>query len=144
MHPHGKILIVDDDANSRDGLASLLVGQGCAVATASDGRQALEEFVRFQPDLVLLDVRMPNLDGLEVCRRLKAKPESRLTPVVLITAMGDTEDRVKGLEAGADEFLGKPLEIGVLQARIRSLLDLKAYTDELERGDRALRAGAKH
>ncbi len=98
----GTILVVDDNATNRTLLEELLSAQGYKVITAADGQQALRQFARVKPDLVLLDVMMPDLDGFEVCRRLKNNAETRLTPVVLVTALSATEDRVRGIEAGAD------------------------------------------
>src|ERR1035437_3723203 len=129
----GKILIVDDDAANRNLMGEFLRVHGYEVIMAGDGQTALEQFEQSQPDLVLLDVIMPRVGGLEVCSRLKADPDSRLTPVVLVTGLSATEDRVRGLEVGADDFLTKPLDSSVLLARIRSLVSLKSYTDELER-----------
>jgi len=134
----GKILIVDDETANRMLLEELLRSRGYEVVGAGDGQAALEEFARAQPDLVLLDVMMPRIDGLEVCSQLKSSPESRLTPVVLVTGLSATEDRVRGLEAGADDFLSKPFDRSELLARVRSLLSLKAYTDELERAEAVL------
>jgi two-component system, cell cycle response regulator len=101
----GKILVVDDDAVNRELLEEFLRAEGLEVVTASDGRSSLEEFARTKPDMVLLDVSMPLVDGFEVCRRLKSNSETRLTPVVLVTALSATEDRVRGIQAGADGFL---------------------------------------
>jgi putative two-component system response regulator len=129
----GKILIVDDDAANRNLMGELLRVHGYEVIMAGDGQTALEQFEQSRPDLVLLDVMMPRVGGLEVCSRLKADPDSRLTPVVLVTGLSATEDRVRGLEVGANDFLTKPLDSSVLLARIRSLVSLKSYTDELER-----------
>lgn len=129
----GKILIVDDDAANRNLMGEFLRVHGYEVIMAGDGQTALEQFEQSQPDLVLLDVIMPRVGGLEVCSRLKADPDSRLTPVVLVTGLSATEDRVRGLEVGADDFLTKPLDSSELLARIRSLVSLKSYTDELER-----------
>src|SRR5207253_6109374 len=132
------ILIADDHEASLAGLQGLLSLEGFRVVTARDGEAALEEFGRLRPDLVLLDVRMPKLNGIEVCRRLKSNPDTRLVPVVLITGMTATEDRVAGIEAGADDFLTKPVDREQLTARVRSLLRQKAYTDELERAESVL------
>jgi len=134
---------VDDNAAVRELLAELLRTQGLTVITASTGLAGLEEFARHWPDLVLLDVVMPDLDGFEVCRRLKRDPETRLTPVVLVTGLSVTEDRVRGIEAGADDFLSKPVDRNELFARVRSLLSIKAYTDELERAESVLFALAR-
>lgn len=133
-----KILIVDDDPDIREFLAELMRVQGHQVVTAPDGIAGLEEFERQQPDLVLMDVQMPRLGGLEVCRRLKQNPDTRLTPVILITVLTAVEDRIKGIEAGADDFLNKPVDRNELYARVRALLNLKAYTDELERAESVL------
>ena len=139
----GTILIVDDDASYRKLMVGLLRAQGFEVFAASDGEDALVEFAHHEPDLVLMDVDMPRLNGFEVCRRLKQHPETRLTPVVLVTGMAATEDRIRGLEAGADDFLSKPVDRNELLARVRSLLNLKAYTDELERAESVLFALAR-
>src|SRR5581483_8096633 len=132
------ILVVDDDSANCELFKSLLQDSGYEVVVASDGRRSLEEFARSRPDLVLLDVQMPVVNGFEVCRRLKCHPESRLVPVVLVTGLAATEDRVQGLEAGADDFLTKPVERSELLARVRSLLSRKAFTDELERAESVL------
>ena len=139
----GTILIADDHESSRVGLEGLLSLEGYNVVTASDGENALAEFKRIQPDLLLLDVNMPRLSGMEVCRRLKNNPETFLVPIVLITALTAIEDRVAGIEAGADDFLTKPVEREQLLARVRSLLRQKAYTDELERAESVLFALAR-
>ncbi len=118
----GKILVVDDDATNRELLQEFLVAEGLEVVTAPDGRSSLEAFARLEPDLVLLDVNMPFVDGFEVCRRLKSNPETRLTPVVLVTALSATDDRVRGIKVGADGFLSKPVDHSELLAHVRSLL----------------------
>jgi putative two-component system response regulator len=128
----GKVLIVDDeDANIA--VVSRLMGRlGYATATAADGEAALAAVIRERPDVVLLDVNMPRLDGFEVCRRLKDNPATRLIPVVLITGLSAIEDRVRGIDAGADDVLSKPFIPLELEARVRSLARLKRYTDELD------------
>ena len=137
------ILIVDDDAAFRKLLAELLRAKGYEVVAVGDGEEALAECACRQPDVVLLDVEMPRLDGFEVCRRLKQHPETRLTPVVLVTALAAIEDRILGIEAGADDFLSKPVDRNELLARVRSLVSLKAYTDELERAESVVFALAR-
>ncbi len=134
----GKILIVDDDESIRDVLRELLHREGYELALAEDGEEALRLFQSSQPDLVLLDVVMPRKNGFEVCRSLKSHPESRLVPVVLITGLAQVEDRVRGLECGADDLLIKPFDRTELLVRVRSLLNMKAYIDELEQAADAL------
>jgi putative two-component system response regulator len=132
------VLVVDDDPANRELLENILSQTGFNVALAEDGIAALVEFERTSPDLVLLDVQMPKLDGFEVCRKLKSNSRTRLTPVVLVTALSAVQDRVHGLEAGADDFLIKPVDRSELLARVRSLLSLKAFTDELEQAETVL------
>jgi putative two-component system response regulator len=135
---NGKILIVDDESSARFALELLLRREGFDVREVHDGKSALTECAIFRPDLILLDVVMPGMDGFEVCRQIKSTPETRLTPVVLITGLSATEDRIKGINAGADDFLSKPLDFSELLARTRSLLRLKQYTDELENAETVL------
>ena len=139
----GPILVADDSPANLEVLEDILSVEGYAVVTATNGREALDEFKRCQPDLVLLDVKMPYLDGFEVCRLLKGNAETRLVPVVLVTGLSDTEDRVRGIESGADDLLRKPIDRNELLARVRSLLSLKAHTDELERAESVLFALAR-
>jgi putative two-component system response regulator len=128
----GTILVVDDiEANARL-LERLLTADGYRVLFAHDGHQALERVREDHPDLVLLDVVMPGLDGFETCRMLKADPDTRLVPVVLVTALQSRRDRVRGLEVGADDFLSRPVNTSELSARVRSLLRIKRFTDELD------------
>jgi putative two-component system response regulator len=131
----GKILIVDDESAARAALEALLRREGFDVRDASDGPSALAECATFRPDLILLDILMPGINGFEVCRRIKATPETRLTPVVLITGLSVTVDQIEGIHAGDDDFLSKPIDINELLARTRSLLRLKQYTDELENAE---------
>jgi putative two-component system response regulator len=125
----GKILVVDDESANVEVFSRLMTRLGYEVLTASNGEMALELVARDRPDLVLLDVNMPGIDGFEVCRRLKEAPGTRLIPVVLITALTASEDRIRGIEAGADDFLAKPPVVAELEARVRSLVRLKRYTD---------------
>jgi putative two-component system response regulator len=133
-----RILVVDDESAARIALATLLRREGYEVSHASDGAAALAECATFRPDLILLDIVMPGMDGFEVCRRIKATPETRLTPVVLITGLSETEDRINGINSGADDFLSKPIDFNELLARARSLLRLKQFTDELENAEGVL------
>ena len=133
-----KVLVVDDEADARVPLVMLLRREGFEVRDASDGESALAECASFRPDLILLDILMPGMNGFEVCRRIKATPETRLTPVVLITGLSGTEERIKGINAGADDFLSKPIDFNELLARTRSLLRLKQFTDELEHAESVL------
>lgn len=142
-HSNGTILVADDRAINCEYLERLLGWEGFTVVTAPDGVAAIEQFNRHQPDLVMLDVIMPYLNGFEVCRQIKSNKATALTPVILVTALSDTEDRVKGIEAGADDFLTKPVDRSELLARVRSLMKLKARTDELERAESVLFALAQ-
>src|ERR1700677_1367070 len=127
----GRILVVDDiEANVRL-LQAKLSAEYYDVLTASDGVTALAIAAEERPDLVLLDVMMPGMDGFEVCRRLKEDPATRHIPVVLVTALDGRADRITGLEAGADEFLTKPIDDILLFARVKSLTRLKLVIDEL-------------
>jgi putative two-component system response regulator len=137
------VLVIDDDPVNRELMLELLEAEGIPATAAADGRMGLLEFARVRPDLVLLDVQMPGVDGFDVCRRLKANPETRLTPIVLVTALSATQDRILGLQAGADDFLSKPVDRSELLARVRSLLSLKSFTDELERAEAVLFALAR-
>jgi len=134
----GRVLIVDDDPEVRRVLARMLQPEGYEIFEAGDGEEGLAQAEVHRPDVILLDVLMPNLNGFEACKRLKAKEEFRLTPVVLITGLSDVRDRVAGILAGADDFLSKPFEQTELKARVSSLLRLKRYTDDLERAERVV------
>jgi adenylate cyclase len=120
-----KILIVDDTAHNVKMLADLLAAKGYAIVTAASGQEGLEKVEAEQPDLVLLDVMMPGMDGYEVCRRIRANPEYGILPVVMVTALDPARERIKGLDAGADDFLTKPVNMAELIARVRSLLRIK-------------------
>ena len=128
----GRIVVVDDCPTNLLLLERVLTHEGHVVLSASNGEQALDLVAREHPDLVLMDVMMPRQDGFETCRVLKRQASTRLIPVVLVTALHDSHNKLRGLEAGADDFLAKPVNAPELCARVRSLLRLKRYTDDLE------------
>jgi putative two-component system response regulator len=132
------ILVVDDIPLNRQFLKDELEDEGYLVSTAEDGEQALAIVADNPPDLILLDVMMPKLDGFEVCRRLKSDERTILIPVVMVTALTATQERIKGIEVGADDFLSKPHNRLELLTRVRSLLKLKRHTDELENAETVL------
>lgn len=128
------VLVVDDEAGNRQILSRLLTRHGFAVDTADDGQAALD-YIREAsrlPDLILLDVMMPGLDGFAVCRALKQQPITRLVPVVLLTGLDARGHKIEGINAGADDFLSKPVQFEELMARAASLVRLKRFTDDLE------------
>jgi putative two-component system response regulator len=123
------ILVVDDQIQNIELLEAHLEPQGYEIVKASNGEEALEKLSKNQIDLILLDVMMPKMDGFEVIRRIRKDPSHRLLPIILVTALHETEDRVKGIDAGCDDFISKPIEKMELLARIRSLLKIKDYND---------------
>jgi len=125
-----RILVVDDTLQNIKLLSDVLTAKGYAVATASNGEQALASIAAEPPDLVLLDIMMPGLNGYEVCRRIRENPATALLPIVLCTSLDPNQERVKGIEAGADDFLSKPINQPELFARVRSLLRIKGLQDE--------------
>jgi putative two-component system response regulator len=127
-----QILVVDDDPVIVGLLRRMLEREGYTVIAAADGLEALERVASHKPDLVLLDVSMPKLSGFEVCRRLKDDEQTALIPVTMLTGLDDSESRRLGIEAGADDFLAKPIDHSTLRARIRTQLRLKHLTDHLE------------
>lgn len=127
-----RLLVVDDASQNRTLLERMLTAEGYSVASAADGAIALRMVEAEAPDLIVSDVDMPNLNGIEFCRRVKENPATRLLPFILITGLADRANRIAGIEAGADDFLGKPFDSQELKARVRSLLRLKRYTDELD------------
>ena len=135
--------MADDQAANRELLDELLTAQGFCVIAVSDGLQALEQLKRAPVDLVVLDVMMPHLSGFEACRKIKTNPDTYLTPVILVTALSDKQDRIEGLRANADDFLTRPVDRAELLARVQSLIKLKQRTDELERAESVLFALAR-
>ncbi len=133
-----RILVVEDNPNSMALMRDLLSSRGYEVVAAPDAAHAETEILNRIPDLVLSDVMMPGKSGYELCREVKENPATRLVPVVLITGLSEREDRVRGIEAGADDFLSKPIFPEELFARVKSLLKLKEYTDELETAESVL------
>jgi adenylate cyclase len=133
-----RILVVDDNPINVDILRTRLRASGYDVVTAADGEEALAAAAEHGPDLILLDVVMPKLDGIEVCRRLKADPARPFTPIILVTARSESRDVVAALEAGGDEYLTKPVDQAALVARVRSMLRIKEQQDTIEAQRREL------
>ena len=133
-----RILVVDDQPTIAGLMSQLLTMSGYDVVTAPGANEAEAEVRRQPPDLILSDVKMPGKSGYEFCRDLKSNPVTRLIPFVLITGLTDSSDKVRGIEAGADDFLNKPVLAEELKARVKSLLRVKEFTDELETADSVL------
>jgi putative two-component system response regulator len=131
MNPAAKILVVDDDRRIRTVLADILTAEGYQARQAGNGLEALEAMEQWPPDVVLLDINMPVMDGLEAIQRIKANPAMKHIPIVIVTGIDDTEARLEGLRLGADDFLLKPPHVPELTARVRSLVQVKAYHDHL-------------
>ena len=129
MRTPPRVLIADDNAANLRIMRTRLTADGYEVVTAADGEEALAAARDATPDLILLDIMMPKVDGIEVCRRLKERQNPMFVPIILVTAMADAKDIVAGLEAGADEYLTKPVDHAALAARVRSMLRIKALHD---------------
>jgi adenylate cyclase len=138
MHTSARILIVDDNEANRDILVARLSKHGYEILQAADGEEALASASQHRPDLMLLDVEMPKLDGFEVCRRLKRDPAMRFMPIILCTARAASQDIVTGLDAGADEYLTKPIDQAALVARVRSMLRIKELHDQVQAWNQTL------
>ncbi len=134
-----RVLVVDDDWLNRELIETYLRDADCEVLTAYDGNKALEITAQTPLDLVLLDVNLPGINGYEVCQRLKHSPATQFTPVVMVTALEAEEDKIKAIEAGADDFVTKPFSSTMLLARVRSLLRIKRLHDELAARNALLR-----
>jgi putative two-component system response regulator len=130
--PRYTVLVVDDDPTARLFFRRLLDDAGYVVKEAVDGAAALQAISALSPDVVLLDIELPEIDGFEVCRRVRQNAATRLTPVIIVTGFQALEQRIEGLEAGADDFLTKPVDQRELLARVRSLARIKSYTDDLD------------
>ena len=131
--PRGKVLVVDDDPAIRTSLSRALVLEGYTVETANDGNAALSQVISFEPDVIVLDLMMPNVDGLSVCRVLRS--EGNRIPILMLTARTETSDRVAGLDAGADDYLGKPFALEEILARVRALMRRWKQPGEESSGD---------
>ena len=134
----GRVLAVDDDPRALEALADALGALGYDVWQAVDGTSALLLAREHLPDVILLDVVMPGLDGYEVCRRLKEDPETRLIPVVFLTGQGSREARLQGLEAGGSDFLAKPVDLAELQVRVRNLVEFRRLTQDLDSAEQMM------
>ena len=126
-----KVLVADDERQIRDLLSEFLTSEGYEVLLASDGEDATGLAEREYPDVILLDVKMPGIDGIEVCKRLKAEPKTQFIPVIMIT--GYVDNKMAAIEAGADDFVNKPIDLVELAVRLKSILRIRYLTDELER-----------
>lgn len=133
-----KILLVEDDPQAVGILEPILISKGFSVAVARDGVEGLEKVKLLSPDLLLLDIHMPRLDGIEVCRQIKNNQATRLTPVVMLTASSDLEKKLEALEAGADDFVNKPYNTLELVTRVKSLLRVKYLNEQLDHAEDVL------
>jgi len=138
MNQTGKVLVVDDTPHNVKLLVDLLTAKGYQLSTATSGPEALERIAQVQPDIVLLDVVMPGMTGYDVCRKVRENPQTAALPVVLVTSLDPAQEKIKGLEAGADDFLSKPINQAELLARVRTLLRVKSLYDEVQQLNRDL------
>lgn len=136
--PRPTVLIVEDEEAPRELLRRVLEHDGYDIRVAIDGEQALDAIAAQPPDVVVLDVMLPGINGFDICRRVRQDARTRLTPIVMVTGYDAPAERVEGLSAGADDFLGKPIVIQELLARVRSLARMKRYTDDLDSGSAIL------
>jgi putative two-component system response regulator len=138
--PQSKILVVDDAVENIKLVTEILnrPRNEYDIEAAGDGYEALEKVKKFNPDLIMLDVVMPGIDGFEVCRILKEDEKTRLIPIVMITALDSQQDRLRGLESGVDDFISKPFNVYELLARVKNLLKLRSYINELEHAEQVI------
>ncbi len=141
---NGKILIVDDEEPNVKLLVNWLVSLGYEIETAVNGEEAVRKSAEYRPDLIILDVMMPVMDGYEACRRIKADPNISNTPVIMVTALHDRESKLKGLEVGANDFLSKPIDRSELTIRVKNLLAIKVCEDFLLRHNQILDEEIRH
>ncbi|MCU0646021.1 MAG: response regulator, partial [bacterium] len=139
-HGQSKVLVVDDIQLNRKLQKTYLEAEGYEVVLAPDGIEALKRIEEESPDLVLLDIMMPKMNGFQVCRHIKSDDRTRFIPVIMVTALNELEDKIKGIDAGADDFISKPFHKLELLARVKSLLRIKHLHDELEIKIRELEA----
>ncbi|BAY26952.1 two-component hybrid sensor and regulator [Calothrix sp. NIES-2100] len=132
MYNQPSILVIDDEPDNFDVVETLLDGENYRLYYAPSGKQALDRLSSFQPDVILLDVMMPDLDGMEVCRRIKADPQWRVVPIIIVTALTTKEDLAQCLATGADDFISKPVNGVELRARVNSMLRIKQQYDNLQ------------
>ncbi|MBU1694544.1 MAG: response regulator [Verrucomicrobia bacterium] len=137
--PVGRVLVVDDDPKNRRLLNDLLRARGHKVVEASTGEEALRQVSEAPPDVVLLDIMMPGMDGIEVCRRIKDQPATAAIPVLLVTALSERSDRIRGIEAGANDFLTKPIDTRDVVLRVRNAVHLHQLHDQLQQSCDQLR-----
>jgi signal transduction histidine kinase len=128
----GRVMVVDDEEKSRRLLADLLAAEGYTVQAAADGMEALQLAHGFKPETILMDVMMPKLDGVEACRRLKADPATASIPVLMVTALSERADRLKGIQAGANDFLAKPIDAEELRLRVKNAVHAKHLYDKVQ------------
>ncbi len=128
-----KILIADDNQTNVELLEVYLAGMDCDIATAVDGRDTLDKVASFRPDLILLDIMMPKLSGFEVCKKVKDRPDTKDTMILMVTALNEPGDIERAVQAGCDDFLSKPINKLELLKRVENMLKLRHVTDELER-----------
>ncbi len=128
-----RILIADDNQTNVELLETFLLDLDCQIEYASDGAETMEKVASFQPDLILLDVMMPKLNGFEVCKKVKSSPETSQIMILMVTALNELGDIERAVEAGCDDFLSKPVNKVELLKRVRNMLKLHSVTDELER-----------
>lgn len=138
MQRRSTILIVDDLPENIELIRNFFLGQSYDFITATNGNEALKKIEQNPPDLVLLDVLMPEMNGFDVCEKLKGDPKTHLIPIIMITGLDDSDSRIRGYNLGANDFISKPINIYELKARVASLIKLKQYTDQLEYAERII------